>query len=163
MSAICDLYNALLPTTTVAWTETTQTLNERLDWFERQTAAGHVTLVAENEGQVIGFCAYGDFRGAGKWPGYRYTVEHTIHIGEPWWGRGVGRALLTALVDNARANGVHTMVAAIDGDNVESIRFHERLGFSITARMPGVGTKFGRWLALVLMQRTLDDRMPNER
>ena len=45
------------------------------------------------------------------------------------------------------------MVAAIDGDNHESIAFHERLGFVVVARMPEVGTKFGRWLELVLMQR----------
>ena len=53
---------------------------------------------------------------------------------------------------------MHVMVAAIDGDNVESIRFHERLGFSTVAVMPEVGRKFDRWLDLVLMQRVLDER-----
>ena len=163
MAQIRDLYNAHIPTSTVAWTETLQSLSERLAWFESQAEAGFPTLVAEHHGDVVGFCAYADFRGSGKWPGYRYTVEHTIHVHQLWWGQGVGRALLTKLMEHAKSDGVHVMVAAIDGDNVESIRFHERLGFSTTARMAEVGTKFGRWLDLVLMQRILDERAPEQR
>ena len=153
-----DLYNALIRTTTVAWSETEQTLDERRAWFGRQRERGHPVLVAEVDGEVMGFTAYGDFRGAGKWPGYRCTVEHTIHVDERSWRAGIGRALLEALIERARGAGMHVMVAAIDGDNVESIRFHERLGFSTVAVMPEVGRKFDRWLDLVLMQRVLDER-----
>lgn len=156
MSAVSDLYNALIPTTTGAWTETLQTLDERMAWFEHRQGRGHPVLVAEHNGVVVGFTAYDDFRGSGKWPGYRFTVEHTIHVGEADWGTGVGRLLLSRLMDRARADAVHVMVAAIDGDNVASIRFHEKLGFTITARMPEVGRKFDRWLELVLMQRILE-------
>ena len=46
---------------------------------------------------VVGFAAYGDFRDTGRWPGYRFTVEHTIHVAESHQGAGVGRALLLAL------------------------------------------------------------------
>ena len=164
MAAVRDLYNALIPTSTVAWTEVEQTLAEREAWFERQQRRGFPVLVAERgraadrdeaDREVIGFTAYADFRGDGVWPGYRHTVEHTIHVHESAWGRGVGRALLTELERRALAGGVHVMVAAIDGANVESISFHERLGYSIVARMPEVGRKFDRWLELVLMQRIL--------
>jgi phosphinothricin acetyltransferase len=150
-----DLYNALIPTTTIAWTESLQTLRQRRAWFRRQQKAGYPVLVAEEDGDVVGFTAYGSFQGAGKWAGYRFTVEHTIHIRESHWGRGVGRTLLTALIDRARDNGIHVMVGAIDGDNHASIRFHESLGFSVVARMPEVGFKFGRRLELVLMQRIM--------
>jgi L-amino acid N-acyltransferase YncA len=152
-----DVYNAMIPTSTVAWTETLQTLEERTAWFARQQERDHPVLVAEHRGEPIGFAAYGDFRGAGKWLGYRYTVEHTIHVRESSWGLGAGRVLLEALMDIARRHGMHVMVAAIDGDNTASIAFHHRLGFEIVARMPQVGEKFGRWLDLVLMQRILDD------
>ena len=155
MPALRDLYNALIPTTTVAWTETRQTLRERLAWFRRQQREGYPVLVAEAGGRVVGFAAYGSFRGSGKWPGYRYTVEHTIHVHEDHWNQGIGRSLLVALIDRARAEGVHVMVAAVDGANTESIAFHERLGFTTVARMPEVGRKFDRWLDLVLMQRIL--------
>jgi L-amino acid N-acyltransferase len=154
--AIAGLYNALIPTTTVAWSETVQTVDDRLAWFRRQRDRDLPVLVAVVDDAVVGFTAFGDFRGAGLWPGYRFTVEHTIHVDETCWGRGVGRALLDELVGRAVSLGMHVMVAAIDGGNDASIRFHERLGFTVVARMPEVGHKFGRWLDLVLMQRVLD-------
>jgi L-amino acid N-acyltransferase YncA len=111
--------------------------------------------VAEAGGTVVGFAAYGSFRGSGKWPGYRHTVEHTIHVHKDYWGRGIGRSLLNALIERARSNDVHVMVAAVDGANQDSISFHERLGFTTVARMPEVGRKFDQWLELVLMQRII--------
>lgn len=155
LPAIRELYNALILRTTIAWSEEEQTAEERAAWFEQQRARSYPVLVADDQGDVVGFAAYGDFRGAGKWPGYRFTVEHTIHVREDRWSAGVGRVLLTALIDRACDAGMHVMVAAIDADNDASIRFHERLGFVEVARMPEVGTKFGRWLDLVLMQRIL--------
>jgi L-amino acid N-acyltransferase YncA len=157
LPAVRDIYNALITTTTVAWTEVHETIEQRRDWFERQTRAGWPVLVAEDEGEVIGFAAYGAFRGQGKWPGYRHTVEHTVHVREAAWGVGVGRALMLGLIERARVNDVHVMVGAIDSANGSSIRFHEGLGFATVARMPEIGTKFGQWLDLVLMQRILTD------
>ena len=78
LPALRDL-NALIPTTTVAWTESLQTLRERHAWSRRQQRFGNPVLVGELRGEVVGFAAYGSFRGSGKWPGYRHTVEHTIH------------------------------------------------------------------------------------
>ena len=150
-----ELYNALIDTTTAAWTEQQQTLDERQSWFRRQQRDGHPVLVAEDTSEVVGFASYGSFRGSGKWTGYRYTVEHTIHVDRDHWGQGVGRSLMEELISRARRDDVHVMVGAIDSDNIDSIRFHERLGFVETARMPEVGHKFGRWLDLVLMQRIL--------
>ena len=76
---------------------------------------------------------------------------------EDYWSRGLGRSLLEALIERARTNGAHVMVAAVDGANAESIAFHERLGFRVVARMPEVGRKFDRWLELVLLQRIIDE------
>jgi phosphinothricin acetyltransferase len=156
MPAVRDIYNVLIPTTTVAWTETLQTLRQRRTWFRRQQKYGFPVLVADEDGEVIGFTAYGSFRGTGKWPGYRFTVEHTVHVREAHWGTGVGKALMRELTRRAQLAGIHVMVGAIDGDNIESIRFHESLGFSIVARMPEVGYKFERRLDLVLMQRIVE-------
>jgi L-amino acid N-acyltransferase len=157
MVAVCDLYNALIPTTTVAWTETPQSLEERLSWFAEQQKRLYPVLVAEEAGGVVGFASYGSFRGDGRRPGYRFTVEHTIHVAETHWGAGVGRALLEALIERARNTGHHVLVGGIDADNAASLRFHERLGFAEVARMPQVGRKFDRWLDLVLVQLILND------
>jgi phosphinothricin acetyltransferase len=154
--AITDLYNALIPTTTTAWTEALQTYEERVAWFADRQAAGDVVLVAVDGSEVIGFAAWGEFRDNRLWPGYRFTVEHTIHVAEGHHGRGVGRALLEALLAAARTAGLHVMVGAVDSENEQSLGFHRALGFVEVARMPETGRKFDRWLDLVLLQRRVD-------
>jgi L-amino acid N-acyltransferase YncA len=156
--AMTAIQNALIPTTTIEWTDALHTEASRLDWLAEKEAAGFPVLVAEVGGAVVGWAAYGEFRDSIKWPGYRFVVEHTVHVQEEHWGGGVGRLLLHALIERARAAGIHVMVGAVDGANDASIRFHERLGFVEVARMPEVGAKHGRWLDLVLLQLVLDDR-----
>lgn len=154
-AAISAIYNATVPTTTAAWTEEPETLATRHAWLERQASAGNAVLVAEVAGTVVGFAAYGDFRDAAKWPGYRFTVENTVHVAADHQSLGIGSALMVELMGRAATAGKRTMVAAIDGANEGSLRFHQRLGFVETARMPQIGFKFGRWLDLVLVQRRL--------
>ncbi len=113
-------------------------------------------LVAEDGGEVVGWAGLGDFRDTARWPGYRFTVEHSVHVRRDHWGRGTGRALLDALAARAQAAGKRVMVAAVDGDNRAAIGFHERIGFVQVGRLPGVGEKFGRRLDLVLLQRELE-------
>jgi phosphinothricin acetyltransferase len=156
--AMTDIQNALIPTTTIEWTDTPHTDEERLAWLADHEARGFPVLVADEDGVVVGWTAYGDFSDSIKRPGYRFVVEHTIHVREDRWGSGVGRRLMTALIERARTAGIHVMVGAVDGANEASIRFHERLGFAEVARMPEVGAKHGRWLDLVLLQLVLDDR-----
>lgn len=153
-AAIGSLLNAFLSTTTIEWTDTPRTTDSTLEWLEEH----ETVVVAEERGEVVGVAAFGWFRDAVKRPGYRFTVENTIHVHQDHWGSGVGQSLMDALVDAARDSGKHTMVAAIDGANEGSIRFHQRLGFVEVARMPQIGAKFGRWLDLVLLQLRLDDR-----
>jgi L-amino acid N-acyltransferase YncA len=156
LPAVLRLSNALIPTTTIAWTDRLETIDEREAWFDARAAAGRPVLVADDGGAVVGWCSYGDFRDSTKWPGYRHTVELTVHVDEAVHRRGVGRALIEALLDRARADGVHAVIAGIDAENERSLRFHEGLGFVEVARMPEVGRKFDRWLDLVLLQRLLD-------
>jgi len=152
LPAIRRLYNALIATTTVAWRDDDASAEEIDAWFDERTRLGHPVLVAETDGLVIGYTCWTGFRG---FPGYRHTVELTIHVDGEHHGRGVGRTLLGALVDEATRRDVHVVVAAIDADNRSSIAFHESMGFTEVARLPEVGRKFGRWLDLVLMQRIL--------
>jgi L-amino acid N-acyltransferase YncA len=152
--AIASLLNAFLATTTIEWTDTPQNAESVLIWLDQH----ETVLVAEDQNEVVGVAAFGWFRDVVKRPGYRFTVENTIHVREDRWGTGVGRDLMQALVDRARESGRHTMIAAIDGANEASIRFHKRMGFIEVGRMPEIGAKFGRWCDLVLLQIRLDDR-----
>ena len=152
---IVEIVNAFLPTTTYEWTETPHTLEGRERWLRERNAVGDPVLVAELNDEIAGFTTYGDFRDSTKWPGYRFVVEHTVHVRERHWHAGVGRALLDALGQRALAAGKRVMVGAIDGENEASIRFHARCGFIEVARMPDIGFKLNRWLTLVLMQKQL--------
>ena len=155
LPAMVAIYNQLVRDTTVVWTEDEQTIDERRAHTAALRARGFAVLVADIDGVVAGVASYGDFRDSISKPGYRFTAEHSIHLAEGHRGQGIGPVLLDGLLDRARAQGIHTMVAGADGDNEGSIRFHERHGFEVTARMAGLGFKFGRWLDLVLLQRTL--------
>jgi L-amino acid N-acyltransferase len=155
LPAICVLFNQLIPTTTVAWRDAEATLDEHRDWFAERERNGDPVLVAEVDGDVVGYCCWAGFRGGARFPGYRHTVEHTIHVRADVRRRGAGRDLLTRLMERARQNDVHVMVAGIDSTNEASIAFHAALGFIEVARMPETGRKFDRWLELVLMQRIL--------
>jgi L-amino acid N-acyltransferase YncA len=156
VEAITSIKNALLDSTAIEWTDTPHTTAEISRWLHDQVRDRNPVLVAEVDGEVAGWATYGEFRDNERWPGYRFTVEHTIHVGQAYWGGGVGRALVSELADLARAAGMHTMIAAVDGENDASIRFHERLGFVEVARMPEIGAKHGRWLDLVLLALQLD-------
>ena len=110
-------------------------------------------LVAEREARVVGYCYAGLFRPRS---GYRFTLEDSIYVDAAEIGRGIGRALLEALLVRATELGYRQMVAVIGGrETVGSIRLHEALGFTHIGAFPAVGFKFGRWIDIVLMQRAL--------
>jgi L-amino acid N-acyltransferase len=153
LAEVVSIYNEEIPTTTAIWTEKLQTLAERTAWFDARSARGFPTVVAESHGRVVGVAAFGDFRDSIAKEGYRFTVEHSVHVTESWWGRGVGRALMERLFEEAARRNVRAMIGGIDAANTGSITFHERLGFREVARMPQVGFKFGKWLDLVFVQR----------
>jgi phosphinothricin acetyltransferase len=114
--------------------------------------ADYPVLVAVDDSGVIGFATFGDFR---AWPGYRFTVEHSVHIRADRRGSGIGTQLLGALFPRAAALGKHMMIAGVDAANTSSIRFHERLGFEQAGCLREVGHKFDRWLDLVFLQRRI--------
>ena len=149
---ILAMYNDVIATSTAVYSELPVTLENRQEWFRARVAQGYPVLVARDDTGVIGYATFGDFR---SWPGYRFTVEHSVHIRADRRGRGVGTRLMEALLPRARALGKHVMIGGIDADNAASIRMHERLGFERTAHLKQVGWKFDRWLDLVFMQRTL--------
>ena len=104
------------------------------------------------DGPVLGYGSFGEFR---PFEGFRHTVEHSVYVLDEAQGRGIGRMLLAALIEEARGMGKRVMVGAIDATNYASLALHENMGFEETGRMPGVGEKFGKRLDLVLVQLML--------
>ncbi|HEY7383031.1 MAG TPA: GNAT family N-acetyltransferase [Beijerinckiaceae bacterium] len=151
---ILTIYNEVIATSTAVYALDPVSLDERRTWFEGRRALGFPVLVADDGADVLGFASFGHWRGA--WPGYRYTVEHSVHVRAGRRGSGIGRALVEALFPLARDLGMHAMLGGVDADNKASLRFHKRLGFVPVAHFREVGHKFGRWLDLIFVQRFLD-------
>ncbi|MBR0644916.1 GNAT family N-acetyltransferase [Plastoroseomonas hellenica] len=149
---ILDIYNDVIVTSTAVYSDDPVTLDNRRAWLRGRQQQGYPVLVAAEGDAVVGFASFGDFRSS---PGYRYTVEHTVHVHPERRGTGIGRQLIESLIPLAVAQGKHVMIAGVDAANSGSIRFHERLGFIQVARFEEVGFKFGRWLDLVFLQRKL--------
>jgi len=111
-------------------------------------------LVAEDAGAVAGYSYAASYRAR---PAYRWTVEDTVYVAPDMHRRGIGRALLAALIEEAEARGFRQMIAVIGDSTLQtpSIKLHESLGFRLVGTYDAVGFKFGRWLDSVLMQRAL--------
>lgn len=154
LPALLAIYNDVIATSTAVYSLSPSTLSERQAWFDARRNAGYPVLAAASGGETVGFASFGEFRGA--WPGYRYSVEHSVHVHRGHRGRGIGSALVEALIPLARAMDKHVMIGGIDAANEGSLRMHERLGFERVAHFREVGHKFGRWLDLVFVQRMLD-------
>ena len=154
LPGILAIYNEVIATSTAVYTSEPSNLEERRAWFAGRRAQRFPVLVAVDGSAVLGFASFGEWRGA--WPGYRYSVEHSVHVRHDVRAQGIGRALVEALFPLALALGKHVMIGGIDAANDVSIRFHQRLGFERVACFREVGHKFGRWLDLIFMQRFLD-------
>lgn len=128
---------------------TTEQMGDRLSAV---VASGWPALVAEQSGLVVGYAYASQFRPR---PAYAYACEDSIYVAADRVGHGIGRALLTALLDAAEQVGFRQMVAVIGGAEPASAALHRALGFSEVGLLPGLGWKHGRWLDSLYMQRAL--------
>jgi len=150
---ILEITNEAIANTTAVWSLAPATLETRRAWLAERRARGFPVLVAIDQGgALLGFASFGDFR---PWEGYLHTVEHSVYVDTRARRRGIGAALVEALIPRAQALGKHVMIAGIEAGNTISIELHRKLGFAETGRLLQVGRKFDRWLDLVFMQRAL--------
>lgn len=148
MAAVCDIYNYAVRETTASFDIDEQPLAMREAWF-RTRGPRHPVLVAEADGRVIGWGALSPFSDR---RGYDYTVEDSIYLDPTVWGQGIGGAMLSALMQQARDIGHHTVVARVVGGHEASIRLHRAHGFVEVGLLREVGWKFGQWLDVAILQ-----------
>jgi L-amino acid N-acyltransferase YncA len=152
-----EIYNHFVSNSVVTFDEKRSSIRYWREKFATLTRLGLPFLVAASPaGQVLGYALVQPW--ASK-TAYRYTVEDSIYLGPGAGGKGLGTALLQALIDACEKIGLREIVAVISDSGAEaSIRLHERLGFVEVGRMGRVGFKFGRSLGTIYMQRSLHGR-----
>jgi phosphinothricin acetyltransferase len=111
--------------------------------------------VAENDTTILGFGTYGIFR---PWEGFKFSVEHSVYVDKNARGLGIGKSILSKLIQIAKQNDLRIMIAGIDASNKKSIDFHEQFGFYEVGTFKEVGFKFDRWLDVTFMQLNLTSK-----
>jgi L-amino acid N-acyltransferase len=151
--AIRGIYNRAILTVATFDLEP-RSLEEQQQWLAMRSGA-HLVLVADAGGSLAGFASLSPYRDR---PAYRTTVENSVYVDDSFQGKGIGKQLMSDLVDSARDRGFHSMIARIVSSNAASIALHRAVGFEIVGVEKEVGRKLGRWLDVVVMQRMLSGR-----
>ena len=153
IAAVQAIYAYYVTRTTSSFEEVPPTVDEITARFRATRARGLPYLVADVDGELLGFTYAGPFRTRSA---YRYTIENSIYTAPSVARRGIGSVLLTALIERCTALGYRQMIAVIgDSANLASIGLHRKFGFRQEGVLRGVGLKFGRWIDAVIMHRPL--------
>ncbi|MEO1056697.1 MAG: N-acetyltransferase family protein [Actinomycetota bacterium] len=149
--AIRAIYNVEVERYTSTFDLVPRSLDAQRQWLADRSGA-FAAVVAELDGAVVGFGSLSPYK---ERAAYRPTVEDSVYVDREQARRGIGRALLTHIVDDARQHGFHSVMARIEATTVPSIKLHEACGFEIVGTERQVGRKFGKWLDVVSMQLML--------
>jgi len=154
LPAVLAIYRHYVRNSVVTFDEKAPTLRAFRAQFSHTQKLGYPFIVAESPGgDILGFARVVQFRDKAA---FRNTAESTIYLGPAATGRGLGRALLEELVERCREAGLRELIAVIADSGAEaSLALHRRLGFEETGRMGKVGYKFGRWIGIITMQKSL--------
>jgi L-amino acid N-acyltransferase YncA len=151
--AITGIYSHAVQYGTASFEVAPPDEGEMASRFRTLADGGFPYLVAELEGAVRGYSYAGPYH---RRIAYRHTLEDSIYVAPEFHGRGIGRALIDSLLIEATALGFRQMIAVIgDSGQAASIALHRAAGFRTVGTCEAVGFKFGRWLDIVLMQRSL--------
>ncbi len=149
LAAINDIYNHYVLHSTSTYQEEPETIEARRAWFAAHDNPHPITVATDNS-ELLGWGSLSPFH---KRSAYRRTVENSVYVHPAHHRRGIGRLLLSDLIERAKSVGHHTIIAGIDAEQTGSIALHEIAGFKRVAHLKDVGYKFGRWLDVIYMQR----------
>lgn len=151
--AILDIINYNILNSTALYDYNVRSYEQQKAILEDKINKNFPVIVAEENGKVVGFGMYSEFRFR---EAYKYTVEHSVYVDNDHQGKGIGKLLLQELIQLAKKQNLHTMIGVIDAENQSSVDFHEKFGFKTVGIIKESGYKFDRWLHSVFMQLILE-------
>ncbi len=152
--AIRAIYNHEVLTTTATFDLVPRTLADQQHWLAARSGA-FSAIVAVDRDEVVGFGSLSPYK---ERAAYRTSVEDSVYVRRDRNGEGIGRLLLTELLDVAASSGFHSVFARIEASGAASRALHERCGFQLLGIERETGRKFNRWLDVALMQCLLHER-----
>lgn len=152
VAAITAIYNDAIRNTTATFDTEPRTIDDRLRWFESH-GPRHPVLVVEEAGEVVGWACLSPWSVR---PAYNETAETSFYVAESHRGRGFGRRLKEAIIEEARRIGFHTLIAGVAQGSDASRHLNEQFGFVSVGVLKEVGHKFGKRLDVEILQKMLD-------
>jgi phosphinothricin acetyltransferase len=154
--ALRQIYNHSAKTSTATMDTEGRTPEQQRAWMDAHSGAPYPAIVAEDTASktAVGYAALSLYNAK---PGYARTAETSVYLHQDRRGSGIGRALLTHLITDARKCGFLCLVALITADNEPSLRLHLRCGFTDVGTLRRVGEKFGQEVDVTFMQILLDE------
>jgi phosphinothricin acetyltransferase len=149
--AIRAIYNTEVTGSTATLDLVPRSAEEQASWMAAHSGV-YPALVAELDGQVVGFASLSPYRPR---PGYATAVEDSIYVAADHRGKGIGRQLLTEAVEMARDHGFHSVVARVSATQPASVALHQACGFDFVGVEREIGRKFGRWIDVAILQLLL--------
>jgi len=147
-SKVAELWNIMIRDTLSTFT----TVLKDVEAIEHLISSNEAFFVAEISETVVGFATYSQYRTG---PGYAFSMEHSIVVDDAHQGQTIGKQLIKTIEENARANGVRTMIGGFSSTNPKGQAFHAALGYKKAGHLKEVGYKNGQWLDLIFMQKRL--------
>ena len=152
IKGILEILNYEILNSTALYDYIEKTYSQQIEWFTQKQIQNMPIIVAEYKNEIIGYGTYGIFR---PFDAFQFCVEHSIYVHHNARGIGVGKQLLTRLIQFSKQDGHHTMIACLDATNDASLEFHKKFGFQEIGILNEVGFKFNKWLDLRFLQLIL--------
>ena len=118
--------------------------------FDHAKLALHRHVATGASGEILGWVAASAVSGRCV---YRGVIEHSVYVHPAARGRGIGAALLGALIGSADTDGIWTIQTGIFPENTTSLRLHQRAGFRIVGARERIGCHHGHWRDVILLER----------
>lgn len=152
-SPILDILNEAIINSTALYDYLPRTIEGMETWFDVKIK-NHFPVIglSDEENNLLAFGSYGTFR---AWPAYKYSVEHSLYVHKDHRGKGYGKIILREIINDAKSQNYHNLIAGIDSQNMASKKLHESFDFVFCGQIKHAGYKFSRWLDLDFYQLLL--------